>query len=148
MTPLLFFLLAVADSSGVGLWNLTAVGWLTLLLAISSVIGGFVAAGKFLGTLNGFGERLGEVEKAQEESRGHRASMQRSIDRILDQHESILQRLGESKRTAEKCSEETQDLAINIGSRIESLSRDVNAMNLQLSQRLRAVETVLKFQGD
>lgn len=133
---------------GGSVWPVTVSGWVTLIIAVLGVAGGILAAGKFLGTLNGFGVRLTDLEKAHEKAEGERATMQRQVDRVLDQHELMIERLGESKRSAEKCSEETVDLGIAIGAKIDSVARDVNSMNLQLSQRIKAVETVLKIRGD
>lgn len=126
----------------------TASGWVALLGAVFSSGAVVLGWGKLLEKLNGYGERLSDVERAQNESLGHRTAMQRQIDRILDQHETLISLLGEAKRSSEKCSEETQDVAINIGSKIDTVSREVNGMNLQLSQRIKAVETILRIKGE
>lgn len=141
---LLVFQAAVTQAAS-PLWNMSIGAWAGFLLSIIGIVGGLIAVGRFIQTLNGFGERLKSVEGAQNESEGHRNAMQTQINRILDQHQSILERLGEAKRSTEKCSEETVDLGIQIGARIDTLGREVNAMNLNLSQRLKAVETVLKL---
>lgn len=127
------------------LWNMSVGAWVALVLSICAIFGGFIAVGRFLQTLNGFGERLKLAEGRIDRSDGKQAAQQEQINRILDQHAVMLERLGEAKRSTEKCSEETVDLGIQIGSRIDTLSREVNGMNLQLSQRLKAVETILKI---
>ena len=68
-----------------GIWPLTLAGWIALALAVAAILGGFITAGRFLGTLNGFGVRLTDLEKAHEKAEGERATMQRQVDRILDQ---------------------------------------------------------------
>lgn len=142
------WILALQTVEHPAVWPITVAGWVTLVTAVALAVGGLVAGGKFLAILNGYGGRLGNVEEAQDESRGHRVAMQRQIDRILDQHEGMIGRLGESKRSAEKYNEETVDLGIQIGTKIDTLGREVNIMNLHLSQRIKAVETVLKLKGE
>jgi hypothetical protein len=127
---------------------MTAGAWVALIIAVAAILGGFIAFGRFLQTLNGFGERLKVAEGRLDKSQGHRDAMQTQINRILDQHQTMLERLGEAKRSTEKCSEDTVDLGIAIGSKIDGVSREVNALALQLSQRIKAVETVLKLKGD
>ena len=128
-----------------GFWPLTFTGWATLIGMIFSVGAVILGWGKLLEKLNGYGERLNIVEKNQGEARVHRQELQRNLDRVLDQHQTMLERLSEARQTSEKCNEDVQDVAINIGARIDAVSRDINAMNLSLSQRIRAVETVLKI---
>lgn len=142
------FLLQQAPADDFHFWPVSIGGWVALFGGIFSVGAVVLGWGKLLEKLNGYGGRLQEVEKAQEESRGHRQALQRQVDRILDQHETMISQLGEAKRSSERCNEETQDMAISIGSKIDEMRRDVNTMNLQLSQRIKAVETVLKLKGD
>lgn len=124
---------------------MSAGAWVSLFLSIVVIVGGLIAFGKFLQTLNGFGVRLKAVEGRQDKTDGNQNAMQGQINQILGQHGTILERLGEAKKSAEKCNEDTVDLGIQIGSKIDVLGREVNAMNLSLSQRMKAVETVLKL---
>jgi hypothetical protein len=128
-----------------GVWPITIIGWLTTIGMVFSVGAVILGWGKLLEKLNGYGERLNTVEKNQGEARIHRQELQRNLDRILDQHAVMLERLSEAKSTSERCDDDMQEIAINIGSRLDTVQRDINGMNLQLSQRLRAVETVLKI---
>lgn len=143
---LLFALLQTP--SGTSFWPITISGWITLAIAVVGIIGGFVSAGKFIGTLNGFGLRLTDLERGHEKAEGERLTMQRQVDRILDQHETILERLGEAKRSADRCGEDTVELGIKIGSKIDTIGKEVTLMNLHLSQRIKAVETILKIKGE
>jgi hypothetical protein len=131
-----------ADSS---FWPVTVAGWGTLILSTFTIAGGVFALGKFYAALNGLGARVTDMEKDQEKAEGEKIIMQRQIDRTLDQHESLIARVAESKKSAEKCDEDTVELGILIGSKIDAVGRDLNAMNLHLSQRMKAVETVLKL---
>jgi hypothetical protein len=129
-------------------WPATVTGWATLVIAIGGVISGIVASVKFLATLDGFGRRLTDVEKAQEKAEGEHSAMQRQLDRVLNQHDSMISQLGEAKRSAEKCGEDTLESHTLIGNKVEELRREISTMNLNLSQRLIAVETVLKLKGE
>jgi biopolymer transport protein ExbB/TolQ len=128
-------------------WPVSLVGWIQFAVLILAIVAQFIAWGKFLEKLNGYGVRLTKVEESQIAGRQHKQDLQRVSDRILDQHAAMLERLGEAKRTAEKCDEDTVELGISIGSRIDEMRREINEMNLNLSQRLKSVETVLKIRN-
>ena len=131
---------------------LSASAWIGIVGGVVGILAAAIAFpvawGKVVQKLNGFGERQEKLEKAHEKAEGERETMQRQIDRVLTQHDGLIRQLGEAKRSTEKCSEETVDLGIAIGSKIDTLSREVNGMNLHLSQRIKAVETVLKIKGE
>ncbi len=149
MNPLSFVAFAQAlPTPRDGFWPVTVVGWITTVGFIMTILGGVFALGKFYQALNGFGARLTDAEKALEESKGDRSAIHRMLERVLTQHEALIERLGENRRTTEKCSEDTVELGIQIGSKIDVLGHRLNEINLNLSQRIKAVETVLKIKGD
>jgi SMC interacting uncharacterized protein involved in chromosome segregation len=126
-------------------WPVSLVGWIQFAVLILAIVAQFIAWGKFLEKLNGYGVRLTKVEESQIAGRQHKQDLQRVTDRILDQHAAMLERLGEARHTSEECREETVELGISIGTRIDEMRRGINEMNLNLSQRLKSVETVLKI---
>ena len=69
----------------------------------------------------------------------------RQVDRLLDQHESLITQVAESKKRADQCSEEFEDHAVILGSKIDELKNQSSRTELSISQRLTAVETELKL---
>ena len=120
-------------------------GYVSLALSSIALVTYAISWGRWLEKLNGVGSRVAALETESTTARAEREQHDREIDRLMQQNAETLRILGESKRSAEQCREETVDLGITIGSKIDSISRQVNDMNLELSQRVRAVEVVLKL---
>ena len=119
--------------------------YISLALSIIALITYAISYGKWLEKLNGVGVRVALLETEATTAKAEREQHDRELDRLMHQNAETLRILGESKRSAEQCREETVDLGNTIGSKIDTISRQVNDMNLSLSQRVKAVETVLKM---
>jgi len=120
-------------------------GYVSLALSSIALVTYAIGWGRWLEKLNGVGGRVASLETESTTARAEREQHDREIDRLILQNAETLRILGESKRSAERCSEETVDMGITIGSKIDTIARQVIDMNLSLSQRMKAVETVLKI---
>ncbi len=139
-------LLTLAQLSSVapgGFWPATAVGWITTFGFVLMLIGAVIGWGKMLEKLNGYGGRLSEVESEQEKALGAAIVTQRTLDRILDQHDGILKQLGEAKRTAEKCGEDTDAMGYRIEAKVDAVRDQVTKVTLDVAQRLAGLEARL-----
>jgi hypothetical protein len=119
--------------------------WLTTTVALISIGATIWSHGKSRGELNGFGERLRKVEDAHKQSEGERDADRLNISRLLGQHDTILGIIGGARESADRCSEQTRDLGIDIGAQVSDLGMKINKMELALVQRLTAVETTLRL---
>lgn len=140
---MIFFLLAQVAATPEGFWPVTAVGWVTAFGFILTVGGIVVGWGKMIEKLNGYGSRLTETEQAQSLADGKTQGIVLNVDRILNQHDLILKALGEAKRTAEKCGEDSDAIALRIENRLDVIKAELATVNLNLAQRLASVETRL-----
>jgi len=130
-------------------WPSTGSGWIGIGLSVFTflgvIIGGVVAYGKWLSRINGFGARVSKTETDLVEVRALQEEHTRQVDRLLDQHESLITQVAESKKRADQCSEEFEDHAVILGSKIDELKNQSSRTELSISQRLTAVETELKL---
>jgi hypothetical protein len=132
-----------------GFWPVTGAGWIgfvvSIITAVAVSIGSFIAYGKWLGKMNGFGGRLKKVEDKLTEVSAIQDERGKQFQRILDQHEALISQVAESKKRAEQCSDEFEDHAVLLGSKIDELKNQSSRLELTISQRLTAVETELKL---
>ncbi len=119
-------------------------GWLPV---ISWVLGalvtgatGMYAWGKWTQTINGFGERVKGVETRLDYSDARDAQMQQNIDRVLNQHSNILEKLGEVKKGAEQCSEDMDASTHRIETKLDAVRDTVSRIDKELSGKIAALE--------
>jgi hypothetical protein len=126
-------------------WPTTGAGWVTLALSGVALVLIPVGYGKWLEKMNGLGGRVKEVEDEQRRLEGVDVERRLEIDRILANHETLLTRVGESKKSADRCLEDAERHAITIGSKVDEARTALNDLRLTLSERLTAVETELRL---
>lgn len=144
--PLTFaLLLALPDTADV--WPVTVSGWFTLIGVIvgvgGSIIGSFITYGKFLAKLNGFGDRVGVVEKEQAAGKERDATLSAAMERMTFAQDNLLVHIGEAKASAGKCSEDMEQYTREIGSEIHALGKAIQNEARAAGERLKAVETTL-----
>lgn len=120
-------------------------GYVSLLLGIFALVGMAVAWGKWIGQLNGYGGRLKIVEDEQRAAQGRDSQTALQIERMLGQHDSLIQMMGGFSRSAEQCSIDTEKLGKDIAQRIDGLALHMNKVELNVSQRLAGVEKEIEL---
>lgn len=127
------------------IWPVSVSGWVALVLSIASVltivIGGTIAWGKWLGHLDGLGQRLAKVEQYKEQAIGSETERLRQIDRIEHDHKDLIVRVGEAKQVGAECREDAVQHSIELGSRVAEIDKKISVLELSVSQRLTATET-------
>lgn len=130
---LAFFLLqSSAEKIGLEGWlPTTATGWITTV--------GFIGLlGKEIwkrgqkeavseAAFNGMGARVTAAEKKNEQLFGQFQEHQRTVDRILLSNEKLLLEIGHAERSAQQCRDDTDRYTIEIGSKVDTLRREVLA---------------------
>lgn len=97
------------------------------------------------GSLDGFGSRLGGVEREQTEARGRHQTMSQQIDRVLGSHEALIKIIGEARGSTVQCREDTQALGEKIERKMDIATEQSNKNHLDLSTRLAGVERELEL---
>lgn len=119
-----------------GVWPTTVTGWIALVVSGGAALAMMYSHAKGLARLNGFGGRMTEIEKEQEATRAREQTYLTTLEKVLATQASLLEKLGDAKRTSEQCDDDMRTFATEIGSKI-------HAMDKNLSERLTRVETVL-----
>jgi hypothetical protein len=122
-------------------------GVVALILSAIALAGVFVGYGRWLEKLNGVGRRVHKLETESAAGMVEHLTLSRQIDKLIEQHGQMLEKIGESKRSAESCHEDTEQMGIRIGSAVSDLTREVAAMNSDLATRITRVETILDQQS-
>ena len=138
-----------------GFWPITVSGWATLVAVVVGLIGsggGAVYAwGRWTQTLNGFSEktsaelngfgmRVAHTEVRLAAAEAHDSAMQRSIDTMLLQQGSILERLGEAKRASEQGVSDMDMMATRIEGKLDMVRETISKIDKDLSSRASALE--------
>jgi hypothetical protein len=143
----LALLVALPEPSAV--WPTTVAGWFTLggvIIGVGgTIIGSFITYGKFLAKLNGFGERVGLVEKEQSAAKERDELLARTMERMTYAQEQLFKEIGEAKQQSGGCVTDMQDFSLAIGSKIDEFRREFNAEMRHAGERLQAVETEIKL---
>jgi hypothetical protein len=136
-------LLAIATDDGA--WPTRASGWVALFVSIGTavtlVVGSVIAYGKWLSRMNGLGRRVKAVEDDQVKIRAVQDERGLQFERLLTQHEALIEAVAGAKKSAEQCSNESEQHAMFIGSKVDELKNAASKMELSISQRLTVVET-------
>ncbi len=94
--------------------------------------------------LNGFGERVSRGEERLASAEEHDRAMQRVIDTMLLQHGSILERLGEAKRSSEQGVTDMDAMATRIEAKLDLVRDSITKIDKDLSSRASALEATGK----
>ena len=153
------FLLAIAlqadtvgDRFGIESILPTSVGgWLAIFTAAGLLIDRIRNRGKKEGvdeaTVNGLGSRVHDVELVVERIEGQFLEHQHTVDRVLFSNENLLKEIGKADRSVVQCREDTEKFAIEIGSKVDAMRRDVlsevGATRKDLSERMGTIEVGL-----
>lgn len=141
------FWLAVPPDTVV--WPVTVAGWFTLVgLVISfggTIVGSFIAYGKFLAKLNGFGERVSVMEREQAAAKERDETLSRTMERMTYAQEQLFKEIGEAKQQAGGCVTEMQEYSLVVGSKIDEFRREFNQEMRHGGERLQAVETEIRL---
>lgn len=165
MTVLL--VLVVQDLVQESIMPTTISGWFSLIAIMITFAGSLIAYGKRgaqmaamdqalkneITTLaesakrdmDGLGVRVREVELAQERISEALRDHDLAFERTTAAQTSILEKLGKAERSAEACSDDMQRYAIEIGVKVDSITRKLSSTELELSNRLVGVEKELQL---
>jgi len=149
MFVFLLQVLAKATTDESAVWPITISGWVTLFLSIGTlvavVVGTIVGYSKWLTKMNGMGRRIKVVEDEQVRIKAVSDERGRQFERLLAQHESLIEAVAGAKKSAEQCSVESEQHALMIGSKVDEMKNKFGGMELSISQRLTAVETKMEI---
>lgn len=138
------------------IWPQTVMGWVTFFISIGAGIGMIVAWGRLLEKLNGYGQRLTDVEGKVDKLAGLVAEQTRSLDLVRAVHEAMLKQLGKAERSAEQCGEDMGEYAREIGSKLDAwrreqsgdvaaLRNDFHEVDKTLSMKLEGLEREVRL---
>lgn len=97
--------------------------------------------------LDGFGGRVTNMESEHDHINGRLDEASGHVQRILGQHDSILGLLGEAKGSSVQCREDTIALGEKIEKKMDTITTKIGSVELNLSERLKSVETKLDYIG-
>jgi hypothetical protein len=78
-------------------------------------------------TINGMGARIEAVERSNSQLVGQFQEHQRTVDRILASNEKLLVEIGHAEKGAAQCREDTEKYTLEIGSKVDTLRREILA---------------------
>lgn len=128
-------------------WPTSVTGWVSLFTSVIALIGIAVAYGRWIEKLNGVGTRVKGLEEWKQRSDGAELERIRVVDRILSQHETLIGQIADAKAMAGEARREGDENVLHMTSSLQSLERAINALQLDLSQRMTAVETKLNVRS-
>ena len=142
------FFQALARTEDSSFWPVTISGWITMFVSIGTlivvVVGSIVGYSKWLAKINGLGARVKKVEDEQVKIRAVQDERGLQFERLLTQHEALIEAVAGAKKSAEQCSTDSEQHAMMIGAKVDELRGANNRMELSISQRLTAVETKME----
>ena len=134
LLPVVSLMLQDASAKMVGLesWLPTSLGgWLAVLTAGGLLIDRIKNRGKKDAvdetTLNGLGDRVTKTEHKFDRLDGQFTEHQRAVDRVLVQNENLLREIGKSERSVQQCHDDTEKFSIELGTKVDTMRRDVLA---------------------
>lgn len=147
MSPILFLAQVQGAAPSAPFWPESVTGWLGLIVSIISLLGIAVGYGKLVQQINGLGTRVAAVEDTGKEAGIKVDGLNTQVQRVLDQHQTLIERIGEARGETVRCREDYVSLGDQLGTKIDNLRRELTEQNTKLRERLTAVETELKFIG-
>lgn len=128
---------------GTAIWPVSVSGWISLVLSVAAVVSVAIGYGRWLEKLNGMGRRVDALEAHKQRSDGAEIERIRVMERVLGQHEDLIRQIGEAKQMAQDANQLSEDNVSAVRIALDGMTRSVNDMRLDLSQRLTRVETKL-----
>lgn len=125
-------------------WPQSVTGWLGLIGSGLSLLGIAVGYGKLVQQINGLGVRVANVEDGDKVSDERMDSFATQVQRVLDQHQLLIERIGEARGETVRCREDYVNLGEQLGAKIDNLRRELTEQNTKMRERLASVETELK----
>jgi hypothetical protein len=146
----------VLPQAPTSVWPITLMGWVTLIVSIAGALGMFIAWGRLLEKLNGYGGRLEKVEGDVKTLTGIVEAQSRALERVTAVHEAMLQQLGKAEKSAEQCSEDMGQYARDLGARMDEWRRELSGkigalrddfhhVDKELSSKLEGVQAELRL---
>jgi len=126
-------------------WPATVTGWVTLLGLLAGLLGSIIAFSKFLGKLNGLGDRVNACEKTEERHSERIIALERLMDRSIDDRANLHRETGEARHAAEECNEGNIVLKADIVGAINDMRHAMTNELGQLRERIKAVEVELQL---
>jgi hypothetical protein len=141
-----------------GFWPATIVGWITFVGFLGSAAWIVFKTGRWssqldnfkddcTANLNAFGGRVTKVEMGQEHEEGRVDALEVQMSRTQGQYEALIALLGEAKESVNAFRQGMAASSDKIERKIDDLRREQNDTKLTLSERLKAVETILEHQS-
>jgi SMC interacting uncharacterized protein involved in chromosome segregation len=138
-----------------GFWPTTGAGWISVIGFVATTGWLLIQAGRWTarlenhkkevtGDVNAFGSRLTKLELGKEHEEGRVDALEVQMSRTQGQYEALIALIGEAKGSVDQFRVGNASLGDKIERRIDDLKRDQNDMRLELSQRMKAVETILE----
>lgn len=151
-----------------GFWPATITGWITILGFIGSAAWMVYLTGRWAQKLesnkseirnefathkkevtdacNGVGGRVSKIELDMVHDGGRVDALEVQMSRTQGQYEALITLLGEAKASVDQFRAGMSASGEKIERKIDDLRRDQNDTKLHLSERLKAVETILEHQ--
>lgn len=117
----------VLPAAPTSIWPTTVMGWLAFVMALVALVGGFVAWGRLLEKLNGYGDRLKSVEGKHEEHSGILTTQTAALANVTSALERLHLDVGRAQRSAEGCTEDMREYALEIGAKLDAWRRELTA---------------------
>jgi hypothetical protein len=141
-----------------GFWPVSVVGYIEIITSIGSLLVVIFLAGRWSQKiedvkkdvkkdLDGFGVRLGKLELGEEHNEGRVEALERQMARTQGQYEALIELIGGAKESVNALRLGNTSIGERLERKIEELKQEQNDMRLQLSERLKGVETTLQLRG-
>ena len=135
-------------------WPSTITGWITVIGFLTSTAWFLYQMGRWAQKLeahkdenkrelNGIGERVKRTELGLEHEEGRMDALEVQLGQAQGHYESLIKILSEAKVTVDGLRTETKSNAAAFRDGIDILRKEQNDTRLHLSERLKAVETIL-----
>ena len=130
----------------------SVVGWLGTITTAALLIDRIRNRGKKEGVdetqLNGLGERVKAVESNHGRLEGQFIEHQRTVDRVLTANAQLLTEIGRAERASSLCREDTERYTLEIGSKVDTLRREVLAEVGTLNTSVAKLETEVRLRAE
>lgn len=136
-------LLAAQVASPPGPWPETVAGWVALIASVGAVIAMLWGYAKFLAQLNGLGGRVDKLEKEQAAAAARDTQHLLALERVIGAQTQIIRDQGEQARALDEARDSTRDFAIDIGSKLDHLSKAMTDGQRQTAEKIGAMQATL-----
>lgn len=155
MLPLADLLTQITIPKPEQFWPVSVVGWIEILGFLSTATWIIFQTGRWTeklenhkkeitAALDGIGGRVSRMELSVEHEGGRVDALEVQLSRTQGQYEALIKILSEAKENVASFRQGTLDLGEKIERKIDDLKKEQNDTKLHLSERLKAVETILE----